>query len=122
MKPWQPRRGKMEQVIGTIDVPFSTSLSCCLLLKREEQTQSHCDTVRNITKHAPRPNQHTYVHIGTYIHIWYSDCTTIGSYICGVCGVDLQVKNGVASEIFGRLTQKGSSVVNSPYNILYIVR
>ena len=30
-------------------------------------------------------------------------------------------ENGVASEIFGRLTQKGSSVVHSPYDILYLL-
>ena len=29
-------------------------------------------------------------------------------------------KNGVVSKMFGRLTQKGSSVVHSPYNIYYI--
>ena len=38
-----------------------------------------------------------------------------------ICGVDLRVKNGVPSEIFGCHTQKGSSVVHSPYDISHML-
>ena len=36
--------------------------------------------------------------------------------------VDLRVKNGVASAIFGHHMQKGSSIVHSPDYILYVVQ
>ena len=63
-----------------------------------------------------------YIYIYAYMVWWLCNHTKLRiarrSYICVV---DLWVKNGVASEIFGHLMQKGSSVAHSPYDIYSMV-
>ena len=58
-------------------------------------------------------------------NISYGDCTTIGNYVLRQGSLDIMShqppsENGVILKAFSRLTQKGSSVAHSPYDIYYI--
>ena len=68
----------------------------------------------------------TYISWGLYVYISYGDCATIGNYVLQqspISGIDLQVKNGIRSKMFGRLTQKVRLLrTHHTYNISHIVR